>query len=106
MSFRTRLFSRALHVSRAARAAEGSGASSEHFNEPGGRLFGEAIRKPGERRKLYDWEIPYIGSLVIAAFMLGIGLNSRPETSAQKWAREEALARQAASETREEGNDE
>lgn len=65
------------------------------MNEPGGRLFGEAIRKPGERRKLFDWEIPYIGTLVLAGIILGVGLNSRPETSAVVWAREEALERLA-----------
>lgn len=66
------------------------------MNEPGGRLFGEAIRKPGERRKLFDWEVPYIGTLVLAGVMLGFGLNSRPNMSPQAWAREEALARAAA----------
>lgn len=61
-------------------------------------MFGEAIRKPGERRKLFDWEVPYIGTMVLAAIMLGIGLNSRPETRATVWAKEEALAREAARE--------
>lgn len=70
----------------------------EHVNEPGGRLFGEAIRKPGERRKLFDWELPYIGTLVIAGVMLSVGLTSRPPTGSYVWAREEALARQAARE--------
>lgn len=70
----------------------------EEVNEPGGRLFGEAIRKPGERRKLFDWELPYIGTLVLSGLMLAIGLNSRPATSSYVWAREEALARQAAKE--------
>lgn len=84
----------------------GSGAGVEQINEPGGRLFGEAIRKPGERRKLFDWEIPYIGTLVVASLMLGFGLNSRPETSAAVWAREEALARLAAAEALEAAQDE
>lgn len=72
------------------------------MNEPGGRLFGEAIRKPGERRKLFDWEVPYIGTLVVAGIMLTVGLNSRPTTSAQVWAREEALARELARNSAEE----
>lgn len=72
-----------------------------YYNEPGGRLFGEAIRKPGERRRLFDWEVPYIGTLVIAGLMLGFGLNSRPDTSITTWAREEALARQMAAEAKE-----
>ncbi|CDF34618.1 unnamed protein product [Chondrus crispus] len=106
MAFRARLLSRAFHASRAVRAAEGPGSTTEHFNEPGGRLFGEAIRQPGERRKLFDWEVPYIGTLVLAGLMLGFGLNSRPETSALVWAREEALARLDAAEKAEGGGDE
>lgn len=65
------------------------------MNEPGGRLFGEPIRKPGERRKLFDWEIPYIGTLVLAGVILGVGLNSRPDRSAMTLARKEAFAREA-----------
>lgn len=93
MALRARLFSRALHASRVTRAG---GAPAEEVNEPGGRLFGEAIRKPGERRKLFDWEVPYVGSLIVASVMLAVGLNSRPETNSYVWAREEAIARQAA----------
>ena len=74
---------------------KGPGAETE-FNEPGGRLFGEAIRQPGERRQLFDWELPYIGSLMAAGVILVVGLNSKPETSPKVWAREEAIARQAA----------
>jgi hypothetical protein len=50
-------------------------------NEPGGRLFGEAIRTRGERRSLFDWELPLYGTLAVATLMLGIGLRSRPPSS-------------------------
>lgn len=68
------------------------------MNEPGGRLFGEPILKPGERRKLYDWEAPFVGTMVIAFVMLAVGLNSQPDTNPMSWAREEAIARMAARE--------
>ena len=67
------------------------------MNEPGGRLFGEAIRKPGERRQLFDWEVPFLGTMFVSAVVLYVGLTSRPDTNAYTWAREEALAREAAS---------
>lgn len=51
-------------------------------NEPGGRLFGEKIRQPGERRVPFDWELPYIGTLVVGAAMLFFGLPARPTTDA------------------------
>jgi hypothetical protein len=50
-------------------------------NEPGGRLFGEAIRAPGQRRTMFDWEYPLYGTFLIAGIMLGVGLNSRPPSS-------------------------
>lgn len=65
-------------------------------NEPGGRLFGEAIRAPGERRVWFDWELPYYATLATATIMCVVGLNSRPATSATVWAREEAIAREEA----------
>lgn len=88
---RFRLFTRALHTSRPLRAAQEPGSS--YYNEPGGRLFGEAIRKPGQRRELFDWEVPYIGTLVLTGLILSFGLNSRPETSVGLWAKEEAISR-------------
>lgn len=64
-------------------------------NEPGGRLFGEAILKPGERRQLFDWEVPYLGTMAIAFVMLAVGLNYGPNTNPSKWAHEEAERRLA-----------
>jgi hypothetical protein len=52
-------------------------------NEPGGRLFGEAIRAPGVRRKWFSWEAPFYATMGIATLMLTVGLSSRPPTSAQ-----------------------
>lgn len=52
-------------------------------NEPGGRLFGEAIRGPGERRQLGSWEIPLYVTMGIATLMVTVGLSSRPPTSAK-----------------------
>lgn len=68
------------------------------MNEPGGRLFGEPILKPGERRKWFDWEAPFYLTMFTATVMLSVGLNLRPDSSVKTWAREEALARMAARE--------
>ncbi|KAI0561037.1 hypothetical protein FGB62_94g031 [Gracilaria domingensis] len=91
---------RAFHSSRVTRGGGGGGGlgpfAETEVNEPGGRLFGEAIRKPGERRKLFDWEVPYLGTLFLAGILLGVGLNSRPSMSADEWAKAEAKARMAA----------
>ncbi|CAN8062052.1 unnamed protein product [Agarophyton chilense] len=100
MALRVRALTRAFHSSRLARGGGGGGGlgpfGETEVNEPGGRLFGEAIRKPGERRKLFDWEIPYLGTLVLAGLILGVGLNSRPGMSANEWAKQEAKARMEA----------
>lgn len=65
-------------------------------NEPGGRLFGEATLKPGQRRKLYEWEVPFYTTIVLAGVMLGFGLTSRPEAPVEAEIRAEAERRVAA----------
>lgn len=62
-------------------------------NEPGGRLFGEAIRKEGERRVPFEWEAPFLGTMAASVVILTIGLGSRPVSSPMDWAREVALER-------------
>ena len=52
------------------------------MNEPGGRLFGEALRAPGERRKLFDWEVPLYTTYALAFLVVSVGLSSRPKNSA------------------------
>lgn len=66
------------------------------MNEPGGRLFGEPILKPGQRRKLFEWEVPIYGTIVIAGLMLGFGLTSRPEPPMKAEIQAEAERRVAA----------
>lgn len=50
-------------------------------NEPGGRLFGEPILKPGESRVWFDWELPIYLTFGTAFLMLSIGLSSQPPNS-------------------------
>lgn len=45
-------------------------------------MFGEALRAPGERRKLFSWELPLYVTMGLATVMLTVGLTSRPPTSA------------------------
>jgi hypothetical protein len=52
-------------------------------NEPGGRLFGEAIRKPGERRRLFDWEYTLYPTIALSVVLFVVGFNSRPPTSSK-----------------------
>lgn len=51
------------------------------INEPGGRLFGEPIRAPGERRVWFDWEYAYYAGLGSATVLLVVGLGSQPGKS-------------------------
>lgn len=62
-------------------------------NEPGGRLFGEAILKPGERRKLFDWEVPFYLTSVLSVVIVGVGLSSRPESKLHLEVQKEAEKR-------------
>lgn len=55
------------------------------MNEPGGRLFGEPIRAPGERRVWFDWEYVQYASLATATVLLVVGLGSRPGKSFKVW---------------------
>ncbi|KAA8490878.1 hypothetical protein FVE85_1325 [Porphyridium purpureum] len=65
----------------------------EVFNEPGGRLFGEPLRKPGEKRKWDDWELPtYVWIVGTVVMWWGFKLVPREE-SFQDWALVEAKAR-------------
>lgn len=48
------------------------------LNEPGGRLFGEPIRAPGERRVWFDWEYAQYAGMGSAVVLLVVGLGSRP----------------------------
>jgi hypothetical protein len=52
-------------------------------NEPGGRLFGEAIRKPGERRQWFDWEYTIYPTIALSVLLVVVGFNSRPPTSSK-----------------------
>lgn len=70
-------FARGLHSARTARA--GGAPWGTEVNEPGGRLFGEKILAPGERRVPFDWELPYLGTLALASAMLFFGLPARPK---------------------------
>ena len=56
---------------------------AEEFNEPGGRLFGEKILAPGEKREWQIWETPFYTTMIAAAVMLGVGLNFKPNTYAE-----------------------
>lgn len=73
-----RFIQRGIHTTR----ARGAGAApwGSEVNEPGGRLFGEKILAKGERRVVYDWEAPYLGTLAAAGVMLYFGLKARPNT--------------------------
>lgn len=64
-------------------------------NEPGGRLFGERILKPGERRKLFDWEIPVYTTYGLSVIVLYVGLTSRPESKMKQDIQKEAERRVA-----------
>lgn len=60
---------------------EWGGRDAHDINEPGGRLFGEPIRAPGERRVWFDWEYAYYAGLGSAAVLLVVGLGSQPGKS-------------------------
>lgn len=66
------------------------------INEPGGRLFGERIRAPGESRVWFDWEYAQYASMATAVVLLVVGLGSRPGKSYKQEAEEEAARRLAA----------
>lgn len=74
--YAARLARRGLHTTRCTKA--GASPWGTEVNEPGGRLFGEKIRAPGERRVPFDWELPYLGTLGLAGVMLYFGLGARP----------------------------
>ncbi len=71
-----RMARRGLHTTRA--ASGGTAPWGTQVNEPGGRLFGEKVRAPGERRVPFDWELPYLGTLGLSAVILYFGLGARP----------------------------
>ena len=52
----------------------------------------------GVKRVKQSWETPYVVTMVTAAVMVTIGLNFKPETGINAWAKEEALRRKAAGE--------
>jgi hypothetical protein len=60
-----------------------------------GVLFMEKPRPPGVARKWEDWELPYYVGFGAATIILVVGLNARPETRINVWAKEEALRREA-----------
>lgn len=59
-------------------------------------MFGEAILKPGERRKLFEWEVPFYVTTVLSAVIVGVGLSSRPESKLHMEIQKEAEKRVAA----------
>mmetsp|Transcript_26195 Transcript_26195/g.63671 ORF Transcript_26195/g.63671 Transcript_26195/m.63671 type:complete len:139 (+) Transcript_26195:399-815(+) len=74
--------------------AASNGAGGEVYNEPGGRLFGEAPRQPGERRQWAVWEYVWYPTLLGAAIICGVGLSAAPDTRIKQWAIEEARERE------------
>eukprot|EP00249_Psilotum_nudum_P003316 c16708_g2_i1 orf=259-549(+) len=79
---------------RSHRLRSGDGHSSgDGFFSPGtqergqGYLFNETPPPPGQSRKWEDWELPYYITGVLTFLILGIGLNSKPDTSIESWAR-------------------
>lgn len=65
------------------------------MSEPGGRLFGEPIRAPGERRVWFDWEYAQYAGLATATVLLVVGLGSRPGKSFKSTVDEDAARRVA-----------
>eukprot|EP00884_Botryococcus_braunii_P017126 jgi/Botrbrau1/4097/Bobra.152_3s0046.1 len=63
---------------------------SEGKNDPTGYLFSETPPPPGQSRKWEDWEAPWYFTLIASALILGIGLNSKPDTNLTTWAHEQA----------------
>ncbi|GAB0494130.1 hypothetical protein MMPV_005420 [Pyropia vietnamensis] len=76
-------------------APSGLSGHAHDVNEPGGRLFGEPLRAPGERRVWYDWEYTQYASFLTATVLVVVGLGSRPGKTFKETVDEDAARRVA-----------
>ena len=71
------------------------------LDRPGANSRHSVLSQPlpeGVKRVKQSWETPYVVTMVTAAVMVTIGLNFKPETGINAWAKEEALRRKAVGE--------
>ncbi|KAJ7564207.1 hypothetical protein O6H91_02G007100 [Diphasiastrum complanatum] len=61
--------------------------------EPTGVLFNETPPPPGQTRRWEDWELPYYATGILATIILTVGLNAKPDTKIESWARKQAEQR-------------